>query len=183
MAAMPVAGIADTRSHRQMFGDNVAISGGQFYQANDIYVAPSAFHNLSQRVDPPRCHPNTRIEILQAIHNWIMQYAQDRESWILWLSGAAGAGKSAIMQSIVKQILLHYHSIVSVAGFFFYRGDSTRNIIDSVIPTLAYQLIQQVLQTSDDVLTTIANNPFIFKQSLEAQLRELIITLRNTAPN
>ncbi|KAF9470179.1 hypothetical protein BDN70DRAFT_821682, partial [Pholiota conissans] len=56
-------------------------------------VAPSAFHNSAQRNDPPRCHPNTRVQILQDMFDWILQ-SDDRETWLLWLNGAAGAGKS-----------------------------------------------------------------------------------------
>ena len=91
------------------------------------YVASSAFHNSKERYDPPRCHENTRVEILQIIRNWTLQVVRDRKTWILWLNGAAGAGKSAIMQSIVEQLLRY--SIVAVASFFFSRGDATRNTI------------------------------------------------------
>ena len=36
------------------------------------YVATSAFHNSAQRVDPPRCHKNTRQALIQEIFNWII---------------------------------------------------------------------------------------------------------------
>ncbi|KAF9470329.1 hypothetical protein BDN70DRAFT_774951, partial [Pholiota conissans] len=92
----------------------------------------------------------------------------------LWLNGAAGAGKSAIMQSILELLLLRY-TFVAVASFFFSRGDSTRNTIAPLVPTLAYQLIQQIPQTSEFILSTISHNPLIFEQSLEFQLQQLII--------
>ncbi|KAF9475784.1 hypothetical protein BDN70DRAFT_773458, partial [Pholiota conissans] len=92
------------------------------------HVSSAAFHNSADRYDPPRCHPNTRVEVLEKIRDWAIQYGYDRKSWILWLNGAAGAGKSAIMQSILELLLLRY-TFVAVASFFFSRGDSTRNTI------------------------------------------------------
>ncbi|KAF9472560.1 hypothetical protein BDN70DRAFT_454481 [Pholiota conissans] len=182
-------------STRMFGGDNIAISGGQFYQAQKIinnhihncnaqgidpllhlleHVASSAFHNSAERYDPPRCHENTRVKVLEKIRDWAIQYGHDRKSWILWLNGAAGAGKSAIMQSIAELLLLQY-TFVAVASFFFSRGDSTRNTIAPVVSTLAYQLIQEIPETREFILSAIARNPLIFKQSLEYQLQQLII--------
>ncbi|KAF9472155.1 hypothetical protein BDN70DRAFT_777610, partial [Pholiota conissans] len=130
--------------------------------------------NSAKRYDPPRCHENTRVEILEVIRSWALLLTRDRKTWILWLNGAAGAGKSAIMQSIAELLLLQY-SFLAVASFFFSRGDSTRNNIVPLVSTLAYQLIQQIPETSKFILSTIAHNPLIFKQSLEFQLQQLII--------
>ncbi|KAF9479894.1 hypothetical protein BDN70DRAFT_993159 [Pholiota conissans] len=193
----PEISVPSTSTH--MFGgDNIAISGGQFYQAENIinhnhnhthnctmqgidpllhlleHVSSSAFHNSAERFDPPRCHPNTRVEILEKIRDWAIQYGFDRKSWILWLNGAAGAGKSAIMQSIAELLLLQY-SFVAVASFFFSRGDSTRNTIAPLVSTLAYQLIQEIPETSEFILSKIAHNPLIFRQTLDYQLQQLII--------
>lgn len=44
-----------------------------------------------------------------------------------------------------------------------------------LIATLAYQLIQAIPETSDDILQTIERNPLIFTKSLEVQLQQLII--------
>ncbi|KAF9473171.1 hypothetical protein BDN70DRAFT_966568, partial [Pholiota conissans] len=133
-----------------------------------------AFHNSAERYDPPRCHENTRVEILKIIRDWTLLLARDRKTWILWLNGAAGAGKSAIMQSIAELLLLQ-HTSVAVASFFFSRGDANRNTIAYLVSTLAYQLIQQIPEISKFILSTIARNPLIFKQSLEFQLQQLII--------
>ncbi|KAF9472558.1 hypothetical protein BDN70DRAFT_818487, partial [Pholiota conissans] len=138
------------------------------------HVSSSAFHNSAERYDPPRCHENTRVEILEIIRDWTLQVVRDRKTWILWLNGAAGAGKSAIMQSIAELLLLRY-SIVTVVSFFFSRNDATRNTIAPLVSTLAYQLIQQIPETSEFILSTIARNPLIFTQSLEFQLQRLII--------
>ncbi len=63
------------------------------------HVATSAYDS-PDHVDAPKCHPNTRKAVLDEIMNWIILMVA-RTQWILWLNGAAGAGKSAIGRSIV----------------------------------------------------------------------------------
>ncbi|KAF8185679.1 hypothetical protein BJ912DRAFT_905139 [Pholiota molesta] len=108
---------------------------------------------------------------MQAIYDWIIKSGY-RDEYLLWLNGAAGAGKSAIMQSIAERCVL---AAIAVASFFFVRSDSTRNTMAPLVATLAYQLIQAIPDTADDILLTIERNPLIFEQSLEDQLRKLII--------
>jgi hypothetical protein len=108
---------------------------------------------------------------MQSIYDWIVQEGPHNR-WLLWLNGAAGAGKSAIMQSIAERCFL---AAIAIASFFFVRSDSTRNIMGPLVATLAYQLIQAIPDTADNILLTIEQNPLIFEQSLEDQLRELII--------
>ncbi|KAF9479903.1 hypothetical protein BDN70DRAFT_788025, partial [Pholiota conissans] len=83
------------------------------------HVASAAFHNSAQRVHPPRCHPNTRTAVLQMIYDWIVDEGAGglREKWLLWLNGAACAGKSAIMQSIAERCMLYG---IPIASFFFF---------------------------------------------------------------
>ncbi|KAF8198431.1 hypothetical protein BJ912DRAFT_25915 [Pholiota molesta] len=173
----------------QMFHGNFVISGGHFTQAASVVnngknarlakirknlqklVAPAAFHNSAQRIDPPRCHPDTRVAILQEIYDWITQ-SEDREQWVLWLNGAAGAGKTALMQSLAEQCV---QAAIAIGSFFFFRGDSTRNAIAPLMATLVYQLIQAIPEISEDILLIIENNPLIFSQSLEFQVQQLLV--------
>ncbi|KAF9473029.1 hypothetical protein BDN70DRAFT_925383 [Pholiota conissans] len=134
-------------------------------------VSPSAFHDSAQRVDPPRCHPATRIMILQTIFDWIIQSGHQQSERILWLNGAAGAGKSAIMQSIAERCAL---AGIAVVSFFLSRSDSSRNTMASLVPTLVYQLLQRIPETANGILETIKKNPLIFDLGLEFQFQELI---------
>ncbi|KAF8971825.1 hypothetical protein BDZ97DRAFT_1599698, partial [Flammula alnicola] len=59
-------------------------------------LPPAAFHNSGDRFDPPKCHPNTRLAVLKTMQ-WIVG-SGDRNALIMWLHGAAGAGKSPIAQ-------------------------------------------------------------------------------------
>ncbi|KAF8194122.1 hypothetical protein BJ912DRAFT_901305 [Pholiota molesta] len=166
-----------------MFNGNVAIYGGRFAQINvakrerDGFrllrerVASSAFHDSAERIDPARCHPDTRVDVMQSIYDWIVRQGP-RNQWLLWLNGAAGAGKSAIMQSVAERCVL---GAIAIASFFFARADFTRNNMAPLVATLVYQLIQTIPETSDDIILTIECNPLIFQQSLESQLQQLLI--------
>jgi hypothetical protein len=88
------------------------------------------------------------------------------------MHGAAGAGKSAIMQSIAE---LCEKARIPLASFFFFCTDPTRNSMVPLIATLVYQLVQKIPQIRDEIFTIIENNPLILEESLESQLQKLII--------
>ncbi|KJA14535.1 hypothetical protein HYPSUDRAFT_100180, partial [Hypholoma sublateritium FD-334 SS-4] len=121
-------------------------------------VATSAFHNSGQRLDPPCCHEDTRQAVLQEIFEWIV-WDTTRKTWIAWLNGAAGGGKSAICQSVAELCIARG---ILVASFFFFRTDPTRNTILHLVATLAYQLVLLVPDIKDLIVGAIESNPLIF---------------------
>ncbi|KJA20388.1 hypothetical protein HYPSUDRAFT_217073 [Hypholoma sublateritium FD-334 SS-4] len=133
------------------------------------HVATSAFDS-ADRVDAPKCHPNTRKAVQDDIMGWILQTVT-RVQWMLWLNGAAGAGKSAIARSIVALCLAQN---IPIARFFFFRTDSTRNTIRPVVATLVHQLIRQIPDLLAIFIPRIQSDPLIFTMSLETQLQYLI---------
>ncbi len=133
-------------------------------------VSTSAFHNSAERIEPPKCHPNTREAILQKIFDWILA-SKDRKAWLLWLNGAAGSGKSAIAQSIAE---LSVKRKIAVISFFFFRTDPTRNNAKYLVGTLAYQICKIVPRVKEIVVKAIEDDPLIFSQSLESQLESLV---------
>ncbi|KAF8172102.1 hypothetical protein BJ912DRAFT_1047355 [Pholiota molesta] len=172
-------------------GHHMLISGGQFIwaqtynnymiQKNDQIinrksfqylcerVATSALHDSAQRVDPPRCHPNTREVVLRQIFDWMVS-SNDREAWLMWLNGAVGAGKSAIAQSTAERCVQAKRIVIS---FFFSGTDPARNTMAALAATLAYQLILAIPETAENVLQAIERNPLIFGQSVESQIKQL----------
>ena len=141
------------------------------FQILQDHVAPAAFHDSKQRLDPPRCHKHTRQAILEELFDWIVgNISQDK--WIAWLNGAAGAGKSAICQTTAEICIQRGFK---VASFFFFRNDGTRNTIEPLAATLAYQIIQLFPETRDHIVQTIESNPLIFAHTFETQLDSLII--------
>ncbi|KAF5329395.1 hypothetical protein D9619_009234 [Psilocybe cf. subviscida] len=178
---------------------NLPISGGQFNtlrarnvtQTNNIThnnlhpdkekdmlerlsneVSTNAFHNSVGRIDAPKCYPGTREEVMGDIEKWISADAA-RTHWIMWLSGPAGAGKSAIAQSIAERCVSRS---VPVASFFFFRTDSTRNDLRPLVATLSYQIACLYPQAKSVISSAIELNPLIFSHSIEDQFRRLILS-------
>ncbi|KJA25138.1 hypothetical protein HYPSUDRAFT_38100 [Hypholoma sublateritium FD-334 SS-4] len=134
-------------------------------------VAPGAFHNSGERFDPPKCHPRTRRAVIERIMNWILG-KESMNSLIMWLNGAAGAGKSAIAQTIAE---LCYEAGILLASFFFSKSDPHRNHAMSLFPTLAYQIACAIPEARVHLERVIDHDPLIFTRSLEAQMVALIV--------
>ncbi|KAF4617854.1 hypothetical protein D9613_006413 [Agrocybe pediades] len=170
----------------------VLVTGGQFIQQHyhgpvsvgnqapiDILaeaVAANALHNSGTSFDKPKCHPRTRVKIREIIMRWIS--GEDKNSragkQFMWLSGAAGCGKSAIAQSTVESCI---ERGMPLASFFFNRSDSTRNHAGSLVATLTYQLYCAFRGTDvqKDILSAIQDDPLIFKKTIQHQFTSLII--------
>lgn len=141
-------------------------------------VSTNAFHNSVGRIDAPKCHPGTREEVMADIEKWI-DFDGARTHWIMWLSGPAGAGKSAIAQSIAERCVKRG---VPVASFFFFRTDNTRNNLQPLVATLAYQITCLYPGVKGAISSVIDANPLIFSHSVEEQFRRLVLSPLLDAP-
>jgi hypothetical protein len=142
------------------------------------HIAPGAFHNSDERYDPPTCHPHTRKAVLKKIVDWVED--PNKVALFLWLYGPAGAGKSAIAQTIAE--LLEKLGLLA-AAFFFSRNAAGRNDKTRLVPTLVYQLVKSIPEIRAHVLEAAEQDPAIFSCSIEAQIRALIVKPLNTAAN
>ncbi|KAJ6456855.1 hypothetical protein C8R45DRAFT_913783 [Mycena sanguinolenta] len=126
-------------------------------------------YDSAESFPQPRCHPETRTEMLEDLHDW----ALDRETQhkILWLHGPAGAGKSAIMQTLSRQ--LGDAGILS-ASFFFKRGDPARGNGNALFATIAYQLAISVPWLRAKISQIVENDPLIVQRTIETQMIKLI---------
>jgi DNA replication protein DnaC len=77
-------------------------------------IAPNAFYDSEARFDPPKCDEDTRVEVIGELMDWM----NDRENpqRLLCMTGAAGAGKSALQQTIAERCA--DARILGVAFFF-----------------------------------------------------------------
>ncbi|RXW18418.1 hypothetical protein EST38_g7431 [Candolleomyces aberdarensis] len=134
------------------------------------HTAPNALYNSSARYDAPKCDEDTRVEVTGEIMAWI----EDREGpqRLLCMTGAAGSGKSALQQT--ASIKCSRCNILA-AAFFFSATDPSRNIIETVIPTIAYQLGRRNPTLKQQIKSAVEDEPLIFAQSLEAQTVALIV--------
>ena len=133
-------------------------------------TAPGAFHNSRERFDPPKCHPRTREGILEKIKDWATKKI-DSNAFVMWLYGTAGAGKSAIAQSIAE--LCHEMDLL-LASFFFSSRSPHRSTSSHLFASLTYQLVRAIPAMRDFVESAIDLDPLIFQQSLEAQFVTLL---------
>ena len=136
-------------------------------------IAPGAFHNSAERYDPPKCHPKTREAVLKALMDWVHGLEElDRRCYFMWLYGPAGAGKSAIAQTIAE---LCYELKLLAASFFFSRTATGRSDDSRLIATLTYQLCLSIPEIRTYVEDAVELDPNIFSLSPEDQLQKLII--------
>jgi hypothetical protein len=133
------------------------------------YVVPGAFHNSAERYDPPKCHPHTREAVLRRILLWVNDPAN--EAQIMWMFGPAGAGKSAIAQSIADMC---FQQGKLAASFFFSRDASGRNNETRFISTLVYQLVLAIPEIQDAVNKALQDDGLLFSRSLLVQAQSLI---------
>jgi len=133
-------------------------------------IAHGALHDSSERYPPPRCHPKTRLKVLQILREWIQRPGP--KTRVLWLNGAVGVGKSAIMQELASQL---YGDDIS-ADFFFGKGHEQRGEAQYLFCTLAYQLAQKVGgQLGELVNAAMKKDPILPTRSMEVQFKELIV--------
>jgi len=105
--------------------------------------------------------------------NWIIGCdPETRDKWIMWLYGGAGAGKSAIAQTLAERCDAKKRLLGS---FFFGRSDGTRNHAKSLIPTIACQIYANIPGARSDIASVINNDPLIFNKSLLIQLMSLVV--------
>ena len=134
-------------------------------------AVPSAFYDYhSHEFDVPRCHENTRVSVLEKVGDWV-NLIIDFATFVMWLYGAAGAGKSAIARTMAE--ILHSRQQL-LATFFFSCQDSSRNHIKSVIATLAYNIALSVPESQPLIVATIDNDPHILSRAFARQLEQLI---------
>ncbi|KAF9445963.1 hypothetical protein P691DRAFT_784564 [Macrolepiota fuliginosa MF-IS2] len=134
-----------------------------------MYIMPGAELDSRLREYPPRCHPGTRTEILTSIRTSLHNIGQ--ESRLIWLSGPAGAGKSAVMQTLAEtesQNLL-------CAALFLSRTEKI-NEARRVLPTIAYQLAVRNNNYLSFLEERFRNDPMFLERSLAAQFQSLIVT-------
>ncbi|KAJ3550142.1 hypothetical protein NMY22_g611 [Coprinellus aureogranulatus] len=162
-------------------GTHVYSGGGHPRNPRDILysnIAPGAIHDSEERCDAPKCHPDTRRAVQGDIISWI-KHGDDCN--ILWLSGPAGAGKTAIAGSVAETC---EREGLLAATFFFssFLGSENRRYKRYLIPTLVYQLLQLdgFEAYEDQVLSAVSRNPAIFQKHLKGQMEGLILKpLRN----
>jgi len=101
-----------------------------------------------------------------------MNWSEGRDSRpICWLSGPAGFGKSAIMQTVAERLKGKGNL---AASFFFLRGAGGRSKFERFITTIAYHISLSIPASRPFIQRALQKDPTIPSQSMQDQLRELV---------
>jgi len=98
------------------------------------YNVTGATYDSSQREYASSCLPNTRLDVMGKIWEWV---SNNDGCPIYWLTGFAGSGKSTITQTFAKGCA---DENKLAASFFFSKESAQCSSISKTILTLAYQL-------------------------------------------
>ncbi len=134
------------------------------------YVIPGAEYDSSARDTPPRCHPGTRTKILTDVRTHI--HDQSIPAKLIWIYGAAGVGKSAIIQSLAEA----ESSLGTVFTTLFFSRLNERDDPKKAFPTLAYGLAVANLEYRQYLTQGFMDDPAFLAKSMEEQFRRLFIT-------
>ncbi|KAJ7907399.1 hypothetical protein B0H13DRAFT_2018805 [Mycena leptocephala] len=133
-------------------------------------VALEALYDSAESFPQPKCHPETRTELLSNLYHWATD--PDSRYSIRWLHGPAGAGKSAVMQTLCRRL----QDAGRLGGsFFFKRAHKTRGNAEVLFATLAYQLAQHQDKLKGPILQSMERDLSVLGRGMDAQLRTLIL--------
>ncbi|KAK1970749.1 hypothetical protein LY78DRAFT_627386 [Colletotrichum sublineola] len=131
-------------------------------------IAPDASFNSHAEEHNPTCLPNTRVELLKELDQWINNPSAET---IFWLNGMAGTGKSTISRT-VAQSLANMDQLG--ASFFFKRGEGDRGHASKFFTTIASQLTTHLPMLALHVKNAIDADPAIHTKFLREQFNRLI---------
>ncbi|KAG9015588.1 hypothetical protein FRB90_004844, partial [Tulasnella sp. 427] len=125
------------------------------------------------RIEDAICLEGTRVEILERIDTWIRDVETSKR--VLWISGTAGRGKSAILSTVAH----NWRRRASCAIFHFRRDQSARD--GHLICALARQLGKSLdPDLRSAILSTVAKTDDIASKRLDEQFNILFTTSFNT---
>ena len=126
-------------------------------------------HDSLARYPAPCCHPETREKVIKVIRDWVER--SNPHQPIKWLNGPAGAGKSAIAQTIAD----HYKDSRLAASFFFQRSTPDRGVADRLCLTLAWQLAVSIPEARSYIEHELETEALLNTKSIDVQFDHLIV--------
>ncbi|KXN89418.1 hypothetical protein AN958_05709 [Leucoagaricus sp. SymC.cos] len=132
---------------------------------------PGAAYDSSARDPPPRCHPETRLAVVERIQHFFADRNYNRS--MMWLVGPAGVGKSAVMQTLAENASLSTSNIQLGASLFF--SINGRDDGSKAITTLAYQLAVTHMPYHQYLKCLVLHDPELLHKSLATQFDRFIV--------
>lgn len=139
------------------------------YCRDKLPIAEGAAFDSHAEEHNPRCHPDTRTELLSQIRQWA---SNPQAESIFWLNGMAGTGKSTVSRTVAS--LFAADGLLG-ASFFFKRGEGDRGKATAVFPTIASQLLCKIPSVAPFVKEAIDGDPAVPRKALREQFEKLIL--------
>ncbi|KAJ3569460.1 hypothetical protein NP233_g5040 [Leucocoprinus birnbaumii] len=130
---------------------------------------PSAMLDSIDRGYIPRCNEDTRRSLRARIVDWAQDDSEAQS--LLWLSGPAGVGKSAVAQTVAEAM----KAAGLLGGAFFFSRPNNRSDPNVVIPTLVYQLALNIPDYRNLITQRLIEDPLLLNRSRATQFEELIV--------
>jgi len=111
----------------------------------------------------------TRRSVLFQLECWLND-GEDRR--VFWLNGLAGTGKSTIAQTFAE---MSFADGKLGASFFCSRDFDNRSNLQSILPTLAFQLAHRYPHFRQELLPVLTASPDVGRESLCSQMDKLIV--------
>ncbi|KAM6492677.1 hypothetical protein JOM56_012401, partial [Amanita muscaria] len=155
-------------------GDYVTSTVNNYGETNGLkelkkFVSFEAQFDSSAQDPNRQCHPGTRKNVLKRLRDWVDN--PNSTERIFWLHGPAGAGKSAIAQTIAHS----YARPKVAASFFFFKSDVNRNDGNRLFTTLAYQLALSMPEIRDYIVNSLSERPDLPWTNPETQFEQLLV--------
>jgi len=135
--------------------------------------AMGALYNSFERdlLDAPKCHPHTRVAVINKLIDWLTGKIH-KGALIMWLYGAAGAGKSAIAHTLAE---ICDENRWLLATFFFWKTATERNNANRFVATIAHQVAQAIPAVREFIEAALNDNRHVHDLSMDTQLSKLIL--------
>ena len=111
----------------------------------------------------------TRADVLLQLERWLKDEQDHR---VFWLNGLAGTGKSTIAQTFAE---ISFADGTLGASFFCSRDFEDRSNLQTIFPTLAFQLAYRYSPFREKLLRVLRANPGVGRESLCSQMEKIIV--------
>jgi hypothetical protein len=130
-------------------------------------AAGSSFDSQAEKHNPT-CLPNTRVDLLNQIFEWVKD---SRSQKLFWLNGMAGTGKSTVARTLAQSFA---QSGYLGASFFFKRGEPERDGLSKFVSTICAQFVENRPALALHVKAIIDSDPHIFDKTTREQFSKMI---------
>ncbi|CAH0023605.1 unnamed protein product [Clonostachys rhizophaga] len=115
------------------------------------------------------CLPNTRVDLLRQIQDWVKDLDGPR---VFWLNGMAGTGKSTISRTVAQH--LDDNKMLG-ASFFFKTGEAERSTLSKFFSTIAADMVIKIPEFGTALKQALDKDADFRKRAPGQQLKNLVI--------